>query len=65
MQTAFFLISGVLEREEAIKMIKKAIEKAYKKKGQEIIEMNWKAIDKTNEALVEIAVPAELPCQSS
>jgi pyruvate-ferredoxin/flavodoxin oxidoreductase len=61
MQTAFFLISGVLEREEAIKMIKKAIEKAYLKKGQEIIEMNWKAVDKTNEALIEIPVPVELP----
>ncbi len=65
MQTAFFLISGVLEREEAIKMIKKATEKAYKKKGQEIIDMNWKAIDKTNEALKEIPVPKELPARSA
>ncbi|RLC49553.1 MAG: pyruvate:ferredoxin (flavodoxin) oxidoreductase [Candidatus Cloacimonadota bacterium] len=64
MQTAFFLISGVLEREEAIKMIKKATEKAYKKKGQKIVEMNWNAIDKTNEALIEIPVPSELPEKS-
>ncbi|MFC1887590.1 pyruvate:ferredoxin (flavodoxin) oxidoreductase [Candidatus Cloacimonadota bacterium] len=63
MQTAFFLISGVLEREEAIKMIKKAIDKAYKKKGQEVIEMNWKAVDKTNESLIEIPVPNELPAE--
>ena len=61
MQTAFFLISGVLDREEAIKMIKKAIEKAYKKKGREVVEMNWKAVDMTNEALVEIPVPDKLP----
>lgn len=65
MQTAFFLISGVLEREEAITMIKKATEKAYKKKGKEIVEMNWKAIDRTNEALVQIPVPKELPAKSA
>ena len=64
MQTAFFLISGVLEREEAIKMIKKATKKAYEKKGQKIVEMNWKAIDETNEALVQIPVPKEIPAKS-
>ncbi|MCF7858056.1 MAG: pyruvate:ferredoxin (flavodoxin) oxidoreductase [Candidatus Cloacimonetes bacterium] len=61
MQTAFFLISGVLEREDAIKMIKKAIEKTFLKKGKEIVEMNWSAVDRTNESLVEIKVPKELP----
>ena len=61
MQTAFFLISGILEREQAIKMIKKAIEKDFSKKGKKVVEMNWKAVDKTNEALVEIPVPKELP----
>jgi len=61
MQTAFFLISGVLDREEAIEMIKGATKKAYAKKGMKIVEMNWNAIDKTNEALVEIPVPKELP----
>ena len=63
MQTAFFLISGVLERDAAIKMIKKAIEKSFKKKGQNVVEMNWKAVDMTNEALVEIPVPKELPAK--
>jgi len=61
MQAAFFIISEVLPREEAIAMIKKAIEKSYMKKGREIVEMNWKAVDATNEALVKIAVPASLP----
>jgi pyruvate-ferredoxin/flavodoxin oxidoreductase len=63
MQTAFFLISGVLERDAAIKMIKKAIEKSFKKKGQNVVEMNWKAVDMTNEALVEIPVPKEVPAK--
>lgn len=61
MQTAFFLISGVLDREEAIKMIKKSIEKTFIKKGKNVVEMNWTAVDKTNEALVEISVPDKLP----
>jgi pyruvate-ferredoxin/flavodoxin oxidoreductase len=63
MQAAFFIISEVLPREEAIAMIKKAIEKSYIKKGREIVEMNWKAVDATNEALVKIPVPAELPAE--
>lgn len=63
MQTAFFLISGVLERDAAIEMIKKAIEKSFKKKGQNVVEMNWKAVDMTNEALVEIPVPTEVPAK--
>jgi len=61
MQAAFFIISEVLEREEAIKMIKKAIEKSYLKKGEDIVKMNWSAIDKTNEALVAVPVPAAAP----
>ena len=61
MQTAFFLISGVLKREDAIKMIKKSIEKAYAKKGQHIVEENWKAVDSTNSALVEVRVPKTAP----
>jgi len=61
MQAAFFIISGVLPKEEAIALIKGAIEKSYKKKGMKIVEMNWKAVDATEAALQEIAVPAELP----
>jgi pyruvate-ferredoxin/flavodoxin oxidoreductase len=59
MMAAFFIISGILEKEQAIKLIKDAIKKTYGAKGQEIVEMNWKAVDATAEALVEIAVPAE------
>ncbi len=64
MQTAFFLISGVLERNEAIKMIKAAIDKSYRKKGDEIVNMNWAAVDETDEALVEIEVPKAMPGKS-
>jgi len=61
MQAAFFLISKVLDKDIAIKMIKDAIHKSYSKKGQKIVEMNWKAVDATNEALIEIETPKELP----
>ncbi len=60
MQAAFFIISKVLEKEEAIAMIKKFIEKSFLKKGQNVIEMNWKAVDATEAALNEISVPTEL-----
>ncbi len=61
MQTAFFLISGVLERHQAIEMIKEAIQKTYGKRDEEIVSMNWRAVDKTDKALEEIPVPSELP----
>ena len=65
MQTAFFLISGVLDRQEAIKLIKDAIKKTYQKKGENIVKMNWEAVDKTDEALKEIPVPQAVPGECS
>ncbi len=64
MQTAFFLISGVLERKQAVEMIKSAIKKTYGRKGEDIVKMNWNAVDKTDEALEEIPVPAAKPEKS-
>jgi pyruvate-ferredoxin/flavodoxin oxidoreductase len=58
MQVCFFAISGVLPREEAISEIKHSIEKTYGKKGEEIVEMNLKAVDRTIENLFEVKVPA-------
>ena len=57
MQVCFFAISGVLPRDEAIAAIKYSIEKTYGKKGEEIVEMNLKAIDRTLDNLFEVAVP--------
>ena len=45
MQTCFFAISGVLPQDEAIKAIKKAIEKTYGKKGPELVKRNFAAVD--------------------
>ncbi|MBC7186648.1 MAG: pyruvate:ferredoxin (flavodoxin) oxidoreductase [Calditrichaeota bacterium] len=61
MQVAFFLISRVLPRDTAIAMIKEAIKKTYGKKGEDLVKMNWAAVDRTAEALVEVPVPPTLP----
>ena len=58
MQTCFFALSGVLPREEAILQIKKAIEKSYAKKGDEVVKRNWAAVDLTLENLHKVEVPA-------
>lgn len=58
MQTCFFAISGVLPRDEAIAQIKKAIEKTYARKGAEVVEKNFAAVDATLAALHEVKVPA-------
>lgn len=57
MQVCFFAISGVLPREEAIAAIKESIKKTYGRKGDEIVNMNIRAVDNTLERLHEIPVP--------
>lgn len=58
LQSAFFALSKVLPLDEAIKYMKEAAEKSYSKKGKEIVETNYKAIDLGAEAFVKIDVPA-------
>jgi len=57
MQTCFFAISGILPREEAIAQIKKAINKTYGKKGDEIVQLNYQAVDQTLANLHQLQVP--------
>ena len=59
LQSAFFTLAGVLPQEDAIKYMKDAAEKSYAKKGQDIVEANWKAIDAGATAFVKHEVPAE------
>ena len=58
MQVAFFAISGVLPREEAIAAIKRSIEKTYGKKGADVVARNLQAVDTTIENLFEVTVPS-------
>ncbi|MBP0972286.1 MAG: pyruvate:ferredoxin (flavodoxin) oxidoreductase, partial [Oscillospiraceae bacterium] len=57
LQSAFFYLAEVIPFEEALGYMKKAAEKSYAKKGQDIVEMNWKAIDAGYKGLVEVQVP--------
>ncbi|MCL4559740.1 MAG: pyruvate:ferredoxin (flavodoxin) oxidoreductase, partial [Chloroflexi bacterium] len=58
MQTCFFAISGVLPHDEAIKQIKKSIQKTYGKRGEAVVQKNYDAVDNTLAQLVEVKVPA-------
>ncbi len=59
MQTCFFAISNVMPREEAIDAIKKSVVKTYGRKGENIVQMNMRAIDSTLENLHKVTVPAQ------
>ncbi len=56
LQSAFFALSAVLPREEAIGYMKEKAQK-FMKKGKEIVEMNEKAIDAGANAYVKVEVP--------
>ncbi len=56
MQVCFFALSGVLPKDEAIAAIKNSIKKTYGKKGEEVVQMNLKAVDNTLANLHEVNV---------
>ncbi|MDD3776266.1 MAG: pyruvate:ferredoxin (flavodoxin) oxidoreductase [Actinomycetota bacterium] len=57
MQAAFFKIAKVIELDKAVKLLKEAIEKTYGRKGKNIVEMNYQAVDQGIEKLVKVEVP--------
>ena len=59
LQAAFFALANVLPKDEAIKYMKDAATKSFLKKGQNIVDMNHKAIDAGFGAFVKIDVPAD------
>jgi pyruvate-ferredoxin/flavodoxin oxidoreductase len=64
MQVCFFALSGVLPREEAIAQIKKSIRKTYGKKGEDVVNMNIKAVDSALENLHQVQIPREVTPES-
>ncbi len=59
MQAAFFKLANVIPYEDAVKYMKGAIDKTYGKKGDDVVKMNYAAIDRGADGLVKVDVPAE------
>ncbi|MBR6758807.1 MAG: pyruvate:ferredoxin (flavodoxin) oxidoreductase [Alistipes sp.] len=59
MQSAFFKIAEVIPFEKAVEEMKKAILKSYGKKGEDIVNMNYAAVDAGGSAVEKVEVPAE------
>ncbi|OVE75668.1 pyruvate:ferredoxin (flavodoxin) oxidoreductase [bacterium F11] len=60
MQTGFFAISDILPKDQAISSIKEHIQKTYGNKGEEIVQMNFNAVDQSLAHLHPVNVPAEV-----
>jgi pyruvate-ferredoxin/flavodoxin oxidoreductase len=65
MQVCFFALAGILPKEEAIEQIKNAIVKTYGKKGQQIVQMNLKAVDNTLDNLFAVETNDHMPSAAS
>ncbi len=58
LQSAFFKLANVMPIEEAVEYMKAAAKKSYSKKGDAVVEMNYKAIDAGLDAVHKVEVPA-------
>ena len=58
LQSAFFKISGVIPYDLAVEQMKKFIVKSYGKKGEDIVKMNFAAVDRGGE-ITKLEIPAE------
>ena len=59
MQSAFFKIANVIPFDKAVEEMKHAILKSYGKKGEDIVNMNYAAVDAGGSAVEKVEIPAE------
>ena len=59
LQSAFFKLANVMPIDDAVKFMKEAAKKSYGKKGDAVVEMNYKAIDAGVDAIHKVEVPAD------
>jgi len=57
LQSAFFKLANIIPEEQAIQFMKDAAKKSYGKKGDKIVQMNYDAIDRGAQDIVEIQIP--------
>ena len=59
LQSAFFSLAKVMPEEDAIRFMKEKAKASYLKKGQDVVDMNYKAIDLGATAYKKVEVPAD------
>ncbi len=59
LQSAFFKLANVMPIDQAIEYMKAAAKKSYSKKGDAVVEMNYKAIDAGVDAIHKVEVPTD------
>src|SRR5574344_1356388 len=59
LQSAFFKLANVMPIDKAVEFMKAAAKKSYSKKGDAVVEMNYKAIDAGVDAIHKVEVPAD------
>jgi pyruvate-ferredoxin/flavodoxin oxidoreductase len=57
LQSAFFKLAQIIPEEDAIRLMKEAAQKTYGRKGQDVVEKNWAAIDAGAQNVVKVEVP--------
>ncbi len=57
LQSAFFKLTGIIPEEQAIDLMKAAAKATYGRKGDDVVQKNWAAIDAGAKQVVEIQVP--------
>ena len=57
LQSAFFELTGIIPSEKANELMKAAAKATYGRKGQDVVEKNWAAIDAGAKGVVKVDVP--------
>ena len=57
LQAAFFRVTGILPVEEAANLMKEAAKISYRKKGDKVVQMNFEAIDRGVQDVIEVTIP--------
>lgn len=58
MQSAFFKVANIIPYDQAIKAMKKAIDKTYGKKGEKVVQLNYAAVDAGSQ-VIKVDIPQE------
>ena len=59
LQAAFFKLAGIIPIEDAVEYMKSAAKATYQKKGDDVVQMNYNAIDAGVDGVVEIQIPED------